>query len=121
MRKRKIVINSTPDKKKWVDELMGHWGHLSDLARETLVSELDNKTDNTSTFLPIFLPIQRVFAKTVGLDLVEVKPMSEPNGMLHYFNTDIVYTDEEQIEMDAERWLRKNVEWIIIKTNQIKQ
>lgn len=116
MRKRKIV-NSKPDKKKWVDEMMGHWGHLSDLVNETPVSDLDNKTDNTS----LFLPIQRVFAATVDLDLVEVKPMSAPVGMLHYFNTVIVYSDEEQIEMDAERWMRKNIEWTIIKTNQIKQ
>ncbi len=117
MRKRKILNSTTIDKEKWANELMGHWGHLSDLARETLVSDLDNKTSDAS----LFLPIQRVFAKTVELDLVEVKPMSAPNGMLHYFNTDIVYTDEEQIEMDAERWMRKNIEWTIIKTNQIKQ
>ena len=117
MRKRKILNSTTIDKEKWANELMGHWDHLSDLVNETPVSDLGNKTDNTS----LFLPIQRVFAATVDLDLVEVKPMSAPDGMLHYFNIDIVYTDEEQIEMDAEKWIRKNIEWTIIKTNQIKQ
>ena len=47
--------------------------------------------------------------------------MSAPNGMLHYFDADIVYTDEEQIEMDAEKWMRKNIEWETIRTNQTKQ
>jgi hypothetical protein len=117
MRKRKNP-NKSMNREKYVNELMGHWGHISEISDRTSVSDLDNKNDNTPS---LFLPIQRVFAKTVALDLVEVKPMSAPNGMLHYFNTDIVYTDEEQIDMDAEKWMRKNVEWTIIKTNQIKQ
>lgn len=116
MRKRKKP-NNTIDREKWAKDLMGRYGQLQDMVDSTPISEIEWKPDNAS----LFLPIQRVFAKMVGLDLVEVKPMSAPDGMLHYFNTHIVYTDEEQIEMDAERWMRKNIEWTIMKTNQIKQ
>jgi hypothetical protein len=104
--------NNIADKEKCINELMGHWEHISEIADRTLVSDLYNKTDNASN---LFLPLLRVFPKTVGLDLVEVKPMSLPNGMLHYFDISPVYTDEEQIDMDAEKWMRKNVEWAIIK------
>ncbi len=72
---------------------------------------MEKKKPNDS----LFLPIQRVFAKTLDLDLVEVKPMSAPMGILHYIDTEIVYTDEEQIEMNAEKWMRENIEWIKIK------
>jgi hypothetical protein len=67
------------------------------------------------------MPISGVFAKTIGLDLVEVKPMSAPTGMLFYMDTVITYTDEEQIEMDPVKWMRKNIEWETIRTNQTKQ
>jgi hypothetical protein len=113
MRKRKILNSTTIDKEKWANEFMGNWKNLAG----ELVTEMKDKPE----FDGLFPPVQRVFAATVGLDLVEVKPMSAPDGMLHYFNTHIVYTDEEQIEMDAERWMRKNIEWTIMKTNQIKQ
>jgi hypothetical protein len=105
--------NKQVDRDKWVNDLMGHWGHLSDVANRSSVTEIEWKPDNNS----LFLPIQRAFAKTVGLDLVEVKPMSAPMGILHYIDTEIVYTDEEQIDMDAEKWMRENIEWIKIKNN----
>jgi hypothetical protein len=36
-------------------------------------------------------------------------------------DTVITYTDEEQIEMNAEKWMRANIEWETIRTNQTKQ
>ncbi len=107
--------NKQIDRDKWDKEIMGHWGHLSDIENRSSVTEIEWKPDNTS----LFLPTQRVFAKTVGLDLVEVKPMSGPRGILHYMDTELVYTDEEQIEMDAEKWMRKNIEWIKIKIDKV--
>lgn len=42
------------------------------------------------------LPItQRVFAKTLSLDMVEVKPMSAPTGKLFY--ADYVYESRKNI------------------------
>jgi len=117
MRKRKQPNNNSIDREKWSDDLMGRYGQLQDMLDRTPISEIEWKSDNTS----LFLPIQRVFAKTIGLDLVEVKPMSAPTGMLFYADTSITYTDEEQIERDAEGWMRKNIEWETIRTNQTKQ
>ena len=100
-------MDSRIDKEKWLAELM----------LGTQVSDLDDKP----AFGSLSMPISRVFAKTIGLDLVEVKPMSAPTGMLHYMDTVITYTDEEQIEMDPVKWMRKNIEWETIRTNQTKQ
>ena len=105
--------NKRIDRDKWANDLMGHWGHLSDIANRSSVPDVNDKEEYSS----LFLPMQRVFAKTVGLDLVEVKPMSGPRGILHYMETELVYTDEEQIEMDPVKWMRKNIEWIKIKIN----
>ena len=66
------------------------------------------------------LPSMRIDHKgpsIIGRDLVEVKPMSEPIGMLFYTDTVITYTDEMQIEMDPVKWMRANIEWIKIKIN----
>jgi hypothetical protein len=112
MRKRKQPNNNGIDREKWADDLMGRYGQLQDMLDRTPISEIEWKSDNTS----LFLPIQRFFAKTIGLDLVEVKPMSAPMGTLHYFDTELIYSDEEQIDMDAEKWMRKNIVWEIIKS-----
>lgn len=49
----------------------------------------------TGSKLPLF---QKVFAKTIGYDLVTVKPMNEPTGQLFYFDpimtTDVPQTNE---------------------------
>ena len=117
MEKKKKNPDRDLDRKKWADDLTGRYGQLQETLDNTPISEIEWKPDNTN----MLLPIQRAFAKTIGLDLVEVKPMSAPTGMLHYMDTVITYTDVEQIEMDPVKWMRKNIEWETIRTNQTKQ
>lgn len=111
MGKKKKNPNNELTRKKWAEDLMGRYGQLNEMVDNTPISEIEWKPDNTD----MFLPIRGAFAKTVGLDLVEVKPMSAPTGMLFYMDPVITYTDEEQIERDAEKWMRENIEWIQIK------
>ena len=99
------------------NELIGHWEHSDDLLSETLVSDWQNGSD----FCKLPLPIRASSMKTIGSDLVAVKAMPAPNGMLFYMDTMLTYTDEEQIEMNPLKWMRENIEWIEIRTKEIKQ
>ena len=102
-------LNSEIDREKWANEFIGEWKNLAN----ALVSEISDKPE-----FNIF-PSTRINLKgpsTIGRDLVEVKPMSAPTGMLFYMDTVITYTDEEQIEMDPVKWMRANIEWIEIRT-----
>lgn len=102
-------LNSEIDREKWANEFIGEWKNLAN----ALVSEISDKPE-----FNIF-PSTRIDLKgpsTIGRDLVEVKPMSAPTGMLFYMDTEITYTDEEQIEMDPVKWMRANIEWIEIRT-----
>lgn len=102
-------LNSEIDREKWANEFIGEWKNLAN----ALVSEISDKPE-----FNIF-PSTRIDLKgpsTIGRDLVEVKPMSAPTGMLFYMDTVITYTDEEQIEMDPVKWMRANIEWIEIRT-----
>jgi hypothetical protein len=112
MGKKKKNPDRDLDRKKWAEDLMGRYGQLQEMIDNAPISGIECKPDNTDIFLPMQ---QRVFAKTVGLDLVEVKPMSAPTGMLFYMDPAMPLTDEEQIERDAEKWMRENIEWIQIK------
>ena len=114
MGKKKKNPDRDLDRKKWADDLMGRYGQLQETVDNTPISEIEWKPDNTN----MFLPIQRAFAKTVGLDLVEVKPMSAPTGILFYMDPAMPLTDEEQIERDAAKWMRENIEWVKIKLDK---
>lgn len=106
--------NSEIDSEKWANEFIGKWRDLAN----ALVSEISDKPEYN------IFPSTRINLKgpsTMERDLVEVKPMSAPTGMLFYADTSITYTDEEQIEMNAEKWMRANIEWETIRTNQTKQ
>lgn len=79
--------------KKWAPilESMGMTGSKADwmnqYAHIDSEKERDNKIDqilesNTDNEFPSLLPIaKKIVAKTVGLDIVSVKPMSSPGGM----------------------------------------
>jgi len=81
--------------KKWAPilESMGMTGSKADWMNQYVNThidsekERDNKIDqilesNTDNEFPSLLPIaKKIVAKTVGLDLVSVKPMSSPGGM----------------------------------------
>ena len=102
-------LNSEIDREKWANEFIGEWKNLAN----ALVSEISDKPE-----FNIF-PSTRIDLKgpsTIESDLVEVKPMSAPMGILFYADTSITYTDEEQIEMDPVKWMRANIEWIEIRT-----
>jgi hypothetical protein len=71
--------------KKWspILESMGvtnsHWGNLDQLA-ETQSNQIVEETKSEE--FPSLLPIaMKVAAKTIGLDIVSVQPMSGPGGM----------------------------------------
>lgn len=105
--KKKKVQKDPIDREKWANEFQGHWKNLS--------GELVSEMRNSQEFGSLFPTVQRVFAKTVEFDIVEVKPMSGPAGILQYMDTEIIYTDEEQIERDPVKWMRKNIEWVNVK------
>jgi hypothetical protein len=100
------------DMEKWKNDLIGHWGHPSDILNRTLVSDLKDRSD----FNMLPLPVRMRSGKGIASGLVEVKPMSAPTGMLFYMDTVLIYTGEEQIERDAEKWMRKNIELVTIRT-----
>ena len=102
-------LNSEIDREKWANEFIGEWKNLAN----ALVSEIRDKPEYN------IFPSTRIDLKgpsTIESDLVEVKPMSAPMGILFYADTSITYTDEEQIEMDPVKWMRANIEWIEIRT-----
>jgi hypothetical protein len=74
--------------KKWapIFDSMGttnsHWGNLSQLAENQSKQILEENTlesEDSNTEFPSLLPIaMKVASKTVGLDLVQVKPLASP-------------------------------------------
>jgi len=77
--------------KKWapIFDSMGvtnsHWGNLSQLSENQSKQILEENTlasEDSNTEFPSLLPIaMKVASKTVGLDLVSVKPLASPGGM----------------------------------------
>jgi hypothetical protein len=74
--------------KKWapIFDSMGatnsHWGNLSQLAENQSKQILEENTltpEDSNTEFPSLLPMaMKVASKTVGLDLVQVKPLASP-------------------------------------------
>jgi hypothetical protein len=74
--------------KKWapifdsIGTTNSHWGNLSQLAENQSKQILEENTlesEDSNTEFPSLLPIaMKVASKTVGLDLVQVKPLASP-------------------------------------------
>jgi hypothetical protein len=77
--------------KKWapifdsIGTTNSHWGNLSQLAENQSKQILEENTltsEDSNTEFPSLLPIaMKVASKTIGLDLVQVKPLANPGGM----------------------------------------
>ena len=77
--------------KKWapifdsIGTTNSHWGNLSQLAENQSKQILEENTltsEDSNTEFTSLLPIaMKVASKTIGLDLVSVKPLANPGGM----------------------------------------
>jgi len=108
---RNVIDWCHPDVDPGVLNNLERW---NDLVLNTKVDESDTNSENS--FQNMILPLaKRVFGKTFDLDFVQVAPMSPPTGILFHMDSFIILTDEEQIDQDAEKWMRKNVNWVNVK------
>jgi hypothetical protein len=76
--------NETEDKWKNIIDNIGLTGSKADWMSQYTSSQINTSTSSSSTnMFPIAM---KVAAQTVGLDLVSVKPMSAPLGILPYMD-----------------------------------
>jgi hypothetical protein len=94
-----LVNNFSSNYKVEIDDI-----DLSKKTAEDLIAEWEERHENK--FRLLFMPFaQQIAARTIGLDLVSVQPMSAPIGSLYYAmptNQLIVNTEEGQQIMNRD-------------------
>jgi hypothetical protein len=117
--KRYFVLN---DDKTWTEHIRIESGNLVPI--DTPQSEIDeaneqyrkereerqrNYDDQVARGEIIPLNFTPVYAKTVALDLVEVKPMAPPKSMLHYLDYKIDASKYEECKVNTDKSITPGV------------